>query len=136
MPKFSQSSLDKLKTVHQDLQVVFNEVIKHRDITITDGLRTTKQQQALYAQGRTEEGNIVTNADGVNSKSNHQSGNAVDVVSYPSMWSDEDELRSLGNFVLGVAAVLKRYDAIENDIEWGGNWSFTDLPHFQIKTNN
>ncbi len=136
MPKFSQSSLDKLETVHQDLQVVFNEVIKHRDITITDGLRTTKQQQALYAQGRTEEGNIVTNADGVNSKSNHQSGNAVDVVSYPSMWSDEDELRSLGNFVLGVAAVLKRYDAIENDIEWGGNWSFTDLPHFQIKTNN
>lgn len=39
---------------------------------ITDGGRTTERQQELYAQGRTKPGPIVTNADGVTKRSNHQ----------------------------------------------------------------
>ena len=77
---FSESSKVKLATVHEDLQRLFNEVIKHTDCTITSGLRTLEEQQELYAQGRTKSGPIVTNADGVNNKSNHQGGNAVDVA--------------------------------------------------------
>src|SRR5258708_5641128 len=50
---------------------------------VTDGVRTTAQQQALYAQGRTVGGPVVTNADGVVKRSNHQPhadgwGHAVD----------------------------------------------------------
>lgn len=49
------------------------------------GLRTTEYQQSLYAQGRTTPGHIVTNADGIKSKSNHQAqkdgyGHAIDMT--------------------------------------------------------
>ena len=59
MPEFSEVSQSRLATVHQDLQVVFNEVIKHFDCTIIYGLRTLKEQQALYAKGRTAPGGIT-----------------------------------------------------------------------------
>jgi len=39
---------------------------------ITDGGRTMATQQALFAQGRTKPGPIVTHADGIIKKSNHQ----------------------------------------------------------------
>lgn len=47
-------------------------------MTIVQGRRTTEEQVALYEQGRTKPGAIVTNADGVVKKSKHQSGRAVD----------------------------------------------------------
>jgi len=131
MATFNDTSLDRLKTVHPDLQTLFLEVIKHRDCSVTAGFRTAKEQSDLYAQGRTEPGNIVTNADGVDRKSYHQSGQAVDVVPYPEMW-DEQALRDFGHFVKGIAVMLKRYGAIDNDIEWGGDWKFLDRPHWQL----
>jgi len=47
-------------------------------IRITQGLRTWAEQDALYAQGRTAQGNIVTNAKG--GQSWHNFGVAVDFV--------------------------------------------------------
>jgi peptidoglycan L-alanyl-D-glutamate endopeptidase CwlK len=41
-------------------------------MTITDAVRTTAEQVALYAQGRTTPGLIVTNCDGIHTLSNHQ----------------------------------------------------------------
>lgn len=88
MPRFSQRSKDALKGVHPDLVKVMEAAIINSpvDFTIIQGVRTTAQQQALYAQGRTKPGNKVTNADGVRNKSNHQVkadgfGHAVDL--YP-----------------------------------------------------
>ena len=133
MPKFSKRSLANLEGVHQDLQTVFLEVVKHFDCTVICGLRTEEEQKRLYAKGRTGLGEIVTYKDGVNSKSNHQLGLAVDVVPYPINWGDAERFRRLGWFVKGVAVTLKRYGQIENDINWGGDWKqFVDLPHYQI----
>lgn len=132
MPTFSQSSLDKLQTVHPDLQTLFHEVVKHRDCTITAGLRTQEEQQALYAKGRSEPGEIVTHADGVNKRSRHQDGNAVDVCPYPEMWSSEEELDKFGYFVKGIAIMMKRYGTIDNTVTWGGDWTWKDRPHWQI----
>ena len=47
------------------------------NIKIISGLRTYEEQDALYAQGRTTPGNIVTNARG--GHSNHNFGIAFDV---------------------------------------------------------
>ena len=122
-----------LESVHPDLQTLFFEIIKYRDCSVVAGLRTLEEQQELYAQGRTAPGEIVTNCDGVNRRSYHQSGNAVDVIPYPEKW-DEEALRDFGNYVLGIAQMLKKYGAIDSEIEWGGNWSsFPDKPHYQIK---
>ena len=57
---------------------------------------------------------------------------AVDVIPYPERW-DEKALTEFGNFVKGIAVMLKSYGAIDSEIEWGGDWQFVDKPHYQIK---
>jgi len=134
MPSFSQRSRDRLCGVHPDLQTVMNYVVKDFDITIISGIRTQEEQQALYAKGRTAPGGIVTYKDGVERRSKHQEGNAVDIGPYPLDWKDIDRFKEMGWYVLGVANMLYRYGAIDSEIEWGGKWKWVDLPHFQIKT--
>jgi peptidoglycan L-alanyl-D-glutamate endopeptidase CwlK len=51
-------------------------------LLVVSGLRTAAQQDALYAQGRTTPGHIVTNAKA--SQSMHSFGLAVDIVPYLS----------------------------------------------------
>lgn len=74
MNNFSKRSLDNLKGVHPYLVAVLVLTLKNSkiDFTITGGGRTTGEQQKLFAQGRTKNGVVVTNADGIKNKSNHQ----------------------------------------------------------------
>lgn len=127
MPKFGGRSQRNLASVDERLQRLFNEVIKHWDCSVICGLRTAEEQKSLYAKGRSEDGKIVTYADGVRRKSKHQDGVAVDVIPYPIDWSDIVGMREFGQFVKGVAV------GMGIKIEWGGDWKFTDLPHFEVK---
>ena len=138
MNKFSQRSLNSLKGIHPDLVKVMTEAVKYSpiDFTITDGVRTTAQQQALYAKGRTVPGTKVTNADGIRSKSNHQAksdgyGYAVDLYAYHSgkvQVNDDKSLKTIAAHIKSVASKL----GIK--IEWGGDWkSIIDYPHFELK---
>ena len=147
MPKFSKSSLSKLRTTHIDLQTLFQVVVKYFDCTITYGIRSTEEQQRLYAKGRTVPGQIVTYKDGVIKKSKHQEGLAVDVAVYYKnpphyRWDDKEGMYHFAGQVLGIAAILKEQGLIDSDIRWGGNWdgddelhdqTFYDLIHFEIK---
>ena len=54
-------------------------------ILVSSSIRSQAEQQRLFAKGRTSPGAIVTNADGVRSKSNHQLGRAVDVGNTQSL---------------------------------------------------
>lgn len=97
---------------------------------VTDGLRTTEQQQELYAQGRTKPGKKVTNADGVVTRSNHQAygdgfGHAVDCCFLDDhgvpTWREDFPWRCYGE--TGKAVGLK----------WGGDWNSPhDLPHLEL----
>ena len=49
-------------------------------LIITEGFRTKKYQDALYAKGRTKPGNIVTNARGSSYSSQHMWGVAFDIA--------------------------------------------------------
>lgn len=101
-------------------------------ILITQGLRTAAEQEALYAQGRTKPGELVTNARG--GYSYHNYGLAVDFalllpdgssVSW-DMKRDGDQDRTADWL-----EVVKQAKAI--GFEWGGDWtSFKDYPHFQL----
>ncbi len=93
---------------------------------VTDGLRTTAQQQALYAQGRTAPGAIVTQADGELHRSNHQArggfGYAVDccfVVDGKPSWNE-----SLPWVLYGCMAETL-------GLTWGGGWKRPDRPHVE-----
>lgn len=137
MAKFSNNSLSKLKGVHPNLVKVMNEAIKETpiDFSIIYGVRTTKEQQALYAKGRTKPGSIVTNADGLRNKSNHQVksdglGYAVDICPYVNGkldWVNESNFRIIAAHILATAKCL----GIK--VNWGGNFrSIKDLPHFEL----
>jgi peptidoglycan LD-endopeptidase CwlK len=95
------------------------------DVIITSTYRDAESQAALYAQGRTAKGNIVTKAPAGHSFHNWRC--AFDVV----------PLRA-GKPVWGTQAdedlkLWQRLGAIGEacGLEWGGTWKFKDFPHFQ-----
>lgn len=98
-------------------------------------LRTFAEQDALYAQGRSKPGPIVTKAKG--GQSYHNYGLAIDIVlvvdkdgngSYETAsWDMKTDFDGDGLADwMEVVAIFKRYGW-----EWGGDWRFTDNPHFQ-----
>ena len=119
-----------LVDVHPDLcaktrSIVDTLVSEGHHPIITQGVRTTAQQQALHAQGRTKPGKVVTNADGVVKRSKHQIvngfGRAVDfawvvdgAVTWDGPWERLGEL------------------AREHGLKWGGDWKFPDRPHVEL----
>lgn len=93
-------------------------------IGIGECYRTTKEQDALYAQGRTKAGKIVTNAKGSSYSSHHQWGTAFDIYRSDGkgVYTDSD------GFFKKVGKIGKSIG-----LEWGGDWkSPVDKPHFQL----
>ena len=91
-------------------------------IKIISGFRSYEEQDALYAQGRTAPGNIVTNARG--GYSNHNFGIAFDVGVFEGnkYLDDSPKYKAVG--VLGM----------DLGLEWGGSWkTIVDQPHFQLR---
>ena len=72
--------MTKLHPRLQEKAVQLKKKCKKQGISIlfSECLRTREEQDALYAQGRTVPGNIVTNAKGSNYSSQHQWGIAID----------------------------------------------------------
>ncbi len=101
------------------LQLAFDNGIA---LVVTQGLRTLAEQKALYDQGRTKPGPIVTNSPPGSSW--HNFGLAFDVAELvgdayhyphdPAWWVRVGELgKSLG-------------------LQWGGDFvTFVDRPHFE-----
>lgn len=90
-------------------------------IKITDTLRTKAEQNALYAQGRTAPGQIVTNAK--YPQSNHCWGIAFDFCRDDGRGAFDDS----DGFFSKVGQVGKSIG-----LSWGGDWtSFKDKPHFE-----
>ena len=100
-------------------------------IRATECLRTAKEQDALYAKGRTAPGSKVTNARGRDAKSMHQWGVAVDIVIDMDADKDGDvDIKDLYNVKL-LNVVGKIGESI--GLEWGGSWkSIVDKPHLQL----
>lgn len=88
------------------------------DITlrISQGLRTFPEQDAIYAQGRTKPGTIVTKAKG--GQSYHNYGLAIDLVRIKD--KDVDWNYNMETLV----PLANKYN-----LKWGG--TFKDYPHFE-----
>lgn len=101
------------------------------EVVITHGYRSVEEQDALFAQGRSSSGNIVTNARG--GESYHNYGLAID---FALRTPDGDIVWDMkrddnGN---GKADWMEVVDlAKELGFTWGGDWTnFPDYPHLQM----
>jgi peptidoglycan L-alanyl-D-glutamate endopeptidase CwlK len=95
----------------------------------THTLRTFEEQNALFEQGRKRPGKKVTNARG--GQSFHNYGLAIDICliidGKEASWDtlsdfDGDHVSDWQEIV----RIFKMYGW-----EWGGDWKFRDMPHFQ-----
>lgn len=93
-------------------------------LIITEGFRTEKYQDELYAKGRTKKGNIVTNARGKDYQSQHQWGIAFDIaINDKKSPYDVPTLKK-------VAKIAKSKSV---GLVWGGDWVRpVDTPHFYL----
>ncbi len=120
-------SLDRIETLHPLYRTLFYEFYKEIDgivkingfWRVVQGYRTFAEQDELYAQGRTKSGIIVTKAKG--GQSLHNYGLAVDIMGILNN-------KELINPTNEVVKISKKYY-----LEWGGEWTTKDMPHFQIK---
>lgn len=114
---------------HPQLQLLANKLItecKKQGLIVKLGecFRSVAEQDALYAQGRTTKGSIVTNARGTSYSSMHQWGVAFDVIRNDGKGAYNDS----DNWFSKVAKIGKSLG-----LEWGGDWtSPVDKPHFQL----
>lgn len=91
------------------------------NVLITETYRSVERQDALYAQGRTTPGIIVTNARGSDMSSYHQWRLAFDFCQ--NIRGKEYDT----TFMNKVGAIGTKLG-----LEWGGSWTtFKDTPHFQ-----
>lgn len=87
-------------------------------VRVTQGRRTVEEQAALFAQGRTAPGKVVT----WTMQSKHLTGRAVDFV-----WRTAD-----GGVTYDGPWLLLGMAAEELGLVWGGRWSRPDRPHVEL----
>ncbi len=137
MPRFSKSSMAKLKMCDPLLMSLFLEVIKHYDCIILETWRSKEKQNTLVDEGRSK----VTWPNSKHNTTNNKPGmvKAVDVVPYPLDWSNSRKniyrYYQFSGIVIGIALRMNI------GIRWGGDWdrdfdfndqNFNDLPHYEL----
>ena len=136
MPEFSAKSLRALSTCHPDIRVVFFWVIKHRDCTAIEGVRSDEKQAENVRTGRSKTMNSkhLKQPDGFS--------HALDCAPYPVDWKDGKGFALFAGYVLAVADWMFEAGKINHRLRWGGDWdsdgnvrehSFFDGPHFELR---
>ncbi|AUR83848.1 D-alanyl-D-alanine carboxypeptidase [Vibrio phage 1.042.O._10N.286.45.B8] len=126
--KFSQRSIDKLSTCHEDLERVAYLALKYSpyDFGIIEGVRTIEKQREYYNAGKSKTMNSrhMENKNGVSE--------ALDIAVYVNgkiTW-DIKYYRKVAQ------AFFKAAIELNVQIRWGGLWeSFVDGPHFELGNN-
>ena len=136
MYQFSASSMKRMVGVNDQLIAVFLEAIK---VSLVDfgipkdgGKRTETEQNFLYNKK-------VSNCDGINDISNHQTGNALDFYAYvngKASWN-KVHLALIASCILTVAKRMKKEGLIDIELKWGGTFGSNrfqgyDYPHIEI----
>jgi len=125
--KLGKNSINNLAGVDGRLIAIADLAIELTNIDFgvpsTGGLRTEEDQAKLFADG-------VSKADGVNNKSYHQSGKAMDVYAYVDGKASWDKL----HLAVIASAMLQASAQLGYKLKWGGLWkSWQDYPHFELK---
>lgn len=139
-------TLERIQKFHPKYRAVLLEqyleanfrLAKHIRLRFAQVLRTNKEQNDLYAQGRTVKGKIVTNAKG--GESVHNYGLAFDIVILYDLdkngtfetasWDEKKDFDQNGK--ADWFEVVNYFK--EKGWSWGGDFkSIYDSPHFEVK---
>ena len=116
-------SLDDLIEPARTRIEAFIAACKAQDIEllVTSTYRDAESQRALYEQGRSTPGKIVTNAaPGFSFHQYRCAADVVPIINGKCVWDDVALWEKIGH--IGISCGL----------EWAGNWmSFKELAHFQ-----
>ncbi len=116
-------SQEKLKSVHHQLKLLFEEAIKDSpiDFSVIEGHRGKEMQNHYYESGKSQ-------VKFPNGNHNKYPSLAVDAIPYPVNWDNIEEFVLLGNHIIKTAFRLGI------SISWGGKWkNFKDYPHYELK---
>jgi len=123
--KLGANSLNNLAGVDTRLIEISDRAIQLSIIDFgipsSGGLRTIKEQAALFTAGKSK-------ADGRTNKSYHQTGRALDVFAFVDGKASWDKL----HLALIAAAMLQASSELGYRLTWGGLWKWQDMPHFQL----
>ena len=93
---------------------------------VTEGYRNPAAQDALYEQGRTKPGEVVTYKRGGESKHNTVPAQALDVA----FLLDSGQVSWSAQLLAKFAQLMKEASPL---VRWGGDWpKFKDWPHFEV----
>lgn len=117
-----------LNDLHPHVSVLCQSFIQecHKsgiDVIITSTFRDIASQDAIYAQGRTKSGPIVTNAKGGESFHNYRVAfDFVPIVNGKADWNNTMTFRKCGEIAQALG------------LDWAGNWkgSLKELAHCQL----
>jgi peptidoglycan L-alanyl-D-glutamate endopeptidase CwlK len=121
----------KLRAEAMELVNNANSILKvHSQVRVVQSIRTFAEQAALYAQGRTTAGKIVTNAKA--GQSIHNYGLAIDfallIDDKVISWDTHADFNQDG--IPDWLEVVKVFT--DNGWVWGGTWkSIKDYPHLE-----
>ena len=120
MARFGRKSKLELATVHPKLKFLFEGVVSFYDCSIICGHRSFYSQEKAFTEGRSK-------LSWPNSKHNREPSQAVDVIPWPSQFTDEKEFYVLATHVFKVASEMNI------KVIWGGHWhGFFDGPHWEL----
>ena len=139
-----QTTLSRINQLHPRLVTEVKDLYLNKIVPALTGgvscrfaytLRSFEQQAELYAQGRTKlfdkQGKrlgIVTNAKP--GQSYHNYGLALDIVLIDNVSAYWDVVKDFDND--GMADWMEIVNIFkQNGWEWGGDWHFKDMPHFE-----
>lgn len=131
MVKLGKKSIERINTIHPDLQKVLYLSFETMpfDITVIEGVRSLEQQKINVAKGvsKTLNSKHLKQPDGWS--------HAVDTAPYPIDWEDKNRFNEMATVYLKAAKELGI------PVRWGGDWNrngdwkdekFYDGPHLEL----
>ena len=125
MNKASNRTKNNLYGVHHKLIMLvgYALAISEQDFFVNEGLRTTAKQQEYFKNGRSQ-------LDGINKKSKHQLGRAIDI--YYTGWKNTDSIKD-PRWEKVYKAFRIAAANLHINIVFGANWkTFKDNPHIEL----
>src|SRR5690606_11476036 len=139
MPRFSETSRQRLATCDSRLQLICNEAIEIVDFTVIQGHRNREDQDRAFAEGKSR-------VKWPHGKHNAMPSRAVDIapVYYDAgkMKIDWNDLIAFGRLMGVIQAIAHRHNIrLRFGLDWDGDFrsvdrdpseSFLDAPHIEL----